>query len=342
MKKYGVIGCGGVGEQKHIPAARRNPRTELFGVCDIDQEKVNKVAPSGVETFTDISKICSEVDAVSVAVPPNTHYEVLREVVEHDVDILCEKPFTPTLDEAKEILSLTENRVSEVNNTLFKPTMVRACSRVNEIGEPQTVFAQKSKRNTKEFIQNWGEWLEEIRGGAFGENLPHWIYRTRAFLGDIDKVNHVEIIDDKNTSITPSEITASIEAGNNQGKIGVSFRGDGPDCLIVIGSEGLMTIDFENRLVTTKGYPNSSSDILKGNVASGIDSIRQTIERAMEFGVDMVTRRIGLTPDFAYRNQGHYQQIDELVTGEMRVGRSDILNNVMVYDKITGEIDEAR
>lgn len=50
------------------------------------------------------------IQAVSIATPNNTHYEVARAALEHDLHVICEKPLCFTVAEAKEIEALAKSR----------------------------------------------------------------------------------------------------------------------------------------------------------------------------------------------------------------------------------------
>jgi predicted dehydrogenase len=40
--KYGIIGCGGIAEGKHMPAIQNLKDVEMVGFCDIIKEKAEK------------------------------------------------------------------------------------------------------------------------------------------------------------------------------------------------------------------------------------------------------------------------------------------------------------
>src|SRR2546427_12276448 len=46
------------------------------------------------------------VDLVSVAVPPEQHFQVASDFLEAGVSVLLEKPITPTLEEARELFAI--------------------------------------------------------------------------------------------------------------------------------------------------------------------------------------------------------------------------------------------
>ena len=49
--KAGIIGCGGIANNKHLPAIRKVDRMEMVAFCDIIRERAEK-AVNGAE-YTD-------------------------------------------------------------------------------------------------------------------------------------------------------------------------------------------------------------------------------------------------------------------------------------------------
>ena len=37
--RLGIIGCGGIANNKHMPAEKRNPEVEMAAFCDIIEER---------------------------------------------------------------------------------------------------------------------------------------------------------------------------------------------------------------------------------------------------------------------------------------------------------------
>ena len=42
--KVGIIGCGGIGNNKHLPALSRNKNVEVVAFCDIIRERAEESA----------------------------------------------------------------------------------------------------------------------------------------------------------------------------------------------------------------------------------------------------------------------------------------------------------
>jgi len=112
MKKLrvGVVGVGYLGKFHAEKYARMND-VELAGVVDIDISQAEKVA-TAVSTvpYADYTALFGKVDAVSIVVPTSEHFDVCKGFLENDIDVLIEKPMTETLEEAEELIRISESR----------------------------------------------------------------------------------------------------------------------------------------------------------------------------------------------------------------------------------------
>lgn len=351
---YGLIGCGGAGTNRHLPAVQANPRTSLRGVCDLDEERAVSVADDNdAASYTDAEAMIEseELDAVSVATPPHSHRDVLGSIVEMECDILVEKPFTPTVDDAQQILGqATPNQViTEVNNQLFKPVVRRAAATVErgEIGTVRQVYTHSSLANLDHFLESHPDWITSIPGSVFGENLPHWIYLTRQFMGDTCNVD-VEVFNSETHSrIDFDEVVAQLRGEDASGQIRIVVDATSSNFVVVVGDEGSLIVDLDNRVSYISKSTTSAVDVLQNNLLNSTNIAQQTLKRAISHGITVGLRKwgsannISLT-DKAYETDGHYQQITEVVTGDdLTVERSDILNNIYTYQHIVSAIDEA-
>ncbi len=112
MKKLrvGVIGTGYLGKF-HAEKYADMEDAELVGVVDINQKAAVEIAKKhGVKAYFSPDEILGKVDAVSIVVPTPLHYQVSKMFLEHDVDVLIEKPITTTLNEADSLIALAESR----------------------------------------------------------------------------------------------------------------------------------------------------------------------------------------------------------------------------------------
>nr|MBN2278389.1 Gfo/Idh/MocA family oxidoreductase [candidate division Zixibacteria bacterium] len=106
--KTAVIGVGHLGRH-HARWYKTINESELIGVYDADQEKCRKVAEElGVTAFKEMTDIFDRAEAVSIATPTTTHFEIARRFIEQKIHCLIEKPITVTVDQAYRLIELAE------------------------------------------------------------------------------------------------------------------------------------------------------------------------------------------------------------------------------------------
>jgi len=127
--KAAVIGCGNIGTnaeayQKnikpgtHAGSYEKNARIRLVALVDIDQNKLKRAQKDFPNTavYTDIQKMMKKErpDIVSIATPTKYHYENVLTVAHLKPKvILCEKPISHSISEAKKmILVCKKNKVT--------------------------------------------------------------------------------------------------------------------------------------------------------------------------------------------------------------------------------------
>ncbi|HEY6008733.1 MAG TPA: Gfo/Idh/MocA family oxidoreductase [Geobacteraceae bacterium] len=105
-----VIGVGYLG-QFHAEKYAALPASELVGVVDTDPARAAEIgAKLGVPAHADFRELLDRVDAVSIVVPTQYHFEVARTFLERGVHVLLEKPITVTLAEADELIRIARER----------------------------------------------------------------------------------------------------------------------------------------------------------------------------------------------------------------------------------------
>ncbi|MFN2576780.1 MAG: Gfo/Idh/MocA family oxidoreductase [Pyrinomonadaceae bacterium] len=125
-----VIGVGHLGKQHariHAALAEEG-RSQFSSVCDIDNSRANQVAQQhNVRAVGNWQALIGSVDAVSLAVPTESHCEISCALLEAGVHVLVEKPIARTLDEADRMIAAANVRgvVLQVGHAeRFNPAMV--------------------------------------------------------------------------------------------------------------------------------------------------------------------------------------------------------------------------
>ncbi|MCU1287900.1 MAG: putative dehydrogenase-like protein [Acidobacteria bacterium] len=103
-----VVGVGALGQHhaRNYAEIALEGKTRFVGVCDSNEESARAVAAkNNCESFTDWRDLLDKVDAVSIVTPTETHSEIACAFLEKGVDVLVEKPFARTLEEADRMIA---------------------------------------------------------------------------------------------------------------------------------------------------------------------------------------------------------------------------------------------
>src|SRR6185436_18128469 len=104
--RVGVIGVGHLGKH-HARILASLPDVELVGVVDTNRPRADEIAAANhTRPLYDAKELAGNVDAVTIAVPTETHLEVARSFLMAGVPVLVEKPMTRTLEEADQLIDL--------------------------------------------------------------------------------------------------------------------------------------------------------------------------------------------------------------------------------------------
>lgn len=111
MVRVGLIGFGLAGQAFHAPMIRGVRGMEL--ACILERHTNNarqrypevRVARSLDETLSD-----KTINLIVVATPNDTHFSYTKTCLEADRDVVVDKPLTPTLAEAEELVVLAQKR----------------------------------------------------------------------------------------------------------------------------------------------------------------------------------------------------------------------------------------
>ena len=108
--KVAVIGVGYLGKF-HAEKYKINKKVDLVGVVDSNKERRTEISKKlNVPQFSNYKEVLPKVDAVSIAVPTNLHYEIGKIFLENGKHVLLEKPFTSTLAQAKTLGKIADNK----------------------------------------------------------------------------------------------------------------------------------------------------------------------------------------------------------------------------------------
>ena len=148
--RFGVIGWGYWG-----PKIARNldalPQAKVAMVADADAGRLAMLAVNrpGIQTTMQVEDLFrSDSDAVVIATPVRTHFQLAREALLHDKHVLVEKPLAASVAEAEELVALAQERrrVLMVGHTFEYNPAVNELRKLVQSGDLGKIYCVEAER----------------------------------------------------------------------------------------------------------------------------------------------------------------------------------------------------
>jgi predicted dehydrogenase len=131
MTNMAVIGCGEWGPN-HIRNFQAQAGARVLFAVDLDSKRLQRIKElfPAVECSSDADQVLanSEIEAVVVATPLQTHYGLVKKALLAGKHVLCEKPLCETVAQGRELIDLAQerDRVLMVGHVfLFNPGILK-------------------------------------------------------------------------------------------------------------------------------------------------------------------------------------------------------------------------
>ena len=173
--RIGIIGCGGIANNKHMPAPHRLPDVELVAFCDIIVERAEKAAKEygieGAKVYEDYKELLKDetIDVVHVLTPNREHSFITVDALEAGKHVMCEKPMAINTEEAQKMLDAAKRTGKKLTigyQNRYRPDswyLKRACDN-GDLGE---IYYAKAHAIRRRAVPTWGVFLnEEEQGGG--------------------------------------------------------------------------------------------------------------------------------------------------------------------------------
>jgi predicted dehydrogenase len=316
--KFGVVGCGHIAQESHIPPLLKNKKVSLMAVCDENAELARRVAAGfGIPGhYTDLGNMlqAEKPDVVHVCVPPRVHAAVSIQALEAGCHVLVEKPMALTVDECDRMMAAAQKngvRLGVVHDRLFEPVVMKARSMISsgKIGTVTGVNIEYSRQRDDYLIIDGAHWSHQMPAGAYSEELPHIIYLTREFLGGVEPVAvYAYKTSGSHSWIVADEIGMILKGRNGIATVTSSCNRPKPiGMLNIFGTKTHLHIDIYNSILIKHNGGSSRP-------ARAIGNISQSLQRLANIG--SVAMKVILGRHYT----GHYTLIGKFV--------ESILNNV--------------
>lgn len=190
MLEVGVVGCGEIAVERHIPAWIKCNKAKVVAVVDINEEKAKKVVrrfhiPRYYTDYYEMLEKEEGIFIVDICTPLGLHKEHAIEACKDGKHVLVEKPMAESAESCQEMIEASmHNKVMlSVFHTMREYPAVRLAKRWLDEGKIGTA-------HFLHFLTSYGElqpWVKS-QGGVLWEVGIHRIYLTLYFLGKIRKV----------------------------------------------------------------------------------------------------------------------------------------------------------
>jgi predicted dehydrogenase len=330
------IGVGIIGlrmGRSHLESYVSNPRTEVKGICDLDDDLLGEISKSYniPAADKDYRKILErgDIDLISVATPDLFHRDHCIKSLEAGKDVLCEKPLAVSRKDCREIIDAvkrTKKKLMVGQVCRFAPGFVFANDLIKKGVIGELFLAESEYAHDYQHLAGFGDWRKKKRDPVIGGGC-HAIDLLRWICGDVEEVcaygNH-EMLSD--WDIPHDTVIANLNFLNKKiiGKVMISISVKRPYTMrsLFYGSEGTIIADNTSpyiQLYTTKSlmkleFAKIPVDISSHNVSAEIEYFLEALldGKALELdaieGANTVAATLAITE--SAKNHGKSVGVD--------------------------------
>ncbi|XES77640.1 MAG: Gfo/Idh/MocA family protein [Candidatus Bathyarchaeia archaeon] len=286
-----VVGCGFVSTMLHLPLLTNFKDVSVAGICELDDAKgIDACARFHVKNrYTDFKKAIAEVkpDLVDICTPPKSHAPLATLAIENQIPCVIEKPLTSTLEEADELIRLSNKNdvpIFPMHTYSYLPCFRRAkkmfeAGTVGDLVSVETKYLVNFRR--ERYVQS-NHWVHGLPAGIlFSEITPHLVMMLLDYL---DKPESIEFSMKKLSDVsyvTADELHAILTSANRIGLLGLSYNSPiASHRLTIIGKKGV--IDAESCTQTV--VLHKAADMILGPTARAKWFVADSLQRSSSFG----------------------------------------------------------
>lgn len=224
--RVGIIG-GGFGLTVQAPIINTHPKMNVSAVSTMMRHQLPKDLINGDNSpahYTDWTKMLDleELDLVFVSSLPIYHFEMVKQVLNKGVNVVCEKPFTMNSRESEELLRMSKSNKAKVFVDFewrYHPACQKVKELISELGDILHFDYHISAPQYQNLQTNKRGWMGEKQqfGGMLGALGTHMIDCLRWLVQDevitINGLTHTHVPEG------PGELRDSDDAFFIQGKM---------------------------------------------------------------------------------------------------------------------------
>jgi predicted dehydrogenase len=229
--KIGIIGCGGIANQKHMPSLSKIENVRMVAFCDLIPERAQaakeKFGTPDAFVCTDYRELLAikDIEVLHVLTPNREHSEITVAALKAGKHVMCEKPMAKTAEGARKMCEAARESGKKLAigyQHRMKP-QARIAKEYIESGALGEIYYANCLAIRRRGTPNWGVFLDEDAqgGGPIIDIATHSLDLTLYLMNNYEpemvvgkthkKLEHPEegnIWGDKGVSTTPLEEAA--------------------------------------------------------------------------------------------------------------------------------------
>lgn len=174
--KVGIIGCGGIANQKHFPALKKNnDMNEIVAFCDVIKERATTAAEKfgveGAKVYDDYKELLRnpEIEIVHICTPNVSHSEIAIAAFAAKKHVYCEKPMSHSTKEAEKMIAAWKTSGKQFTvgyQNRFRPEVQNLHTACQE-GNLGDIYYAKAHAVRRRGVPTWGVFMDkDAQGGG--------------------------------------------------------------------------------------------------------------------------------------------------------------------------------
>lgn len=261
--RLGLVGAGAIAHL-YVTALSERSFARIVGVADPRRAAADSLAAAaGCVGYASTETLLesSGCDAVIVCTPPATHARISREVIDRGLPVLCEKPLTLGIDQARDLVAYAA-RADVLLGMASKFRYVADLILTKEllasgtIGTP--VVFENHFSSKVDMRDRWHSDPSVGGGGVLIDNGTHSVEIARFLFGPISEVLAVEATRVQSLDVEDTAQLLVRAATGVQGVINLSWSLDSrlPYFLRVLGTDGILEAGWTRSRYRTSSREN--------------------------------------------------------------------------------------
>ncbi|OLE44502.1 MAG: oxidoreductase [Cyanobacteria bacterium 13_1_40CM_2_61_4] len=251
--RFGIVGAGAIA-QSYALAFESCSMAQVAAGVDARSDAAAALAERlKCKSFTSHSEMAkkSELDAVLICTPPNTHADLCVEFLERGIAVLCEKPLSIDVPSAQGMIETSRRtgvKMTMASKFRFVQDVVLAKALLTSGILGDIVLIENVFTSRVNMTKRWNSDPGISGGGVLIDNGTHSVDLIRFFLGPLAEIH---VVEGKRARDLPVEETVHVFVRSTSGVLGTvdlswSINKEIESYLRIYGSEGTISVGWKD------------------------------------------------------------------------------------------------